>query len=235
VTNLKSSIAAVAAGVALLSSPVTFAGSLTGYVGVVSDYLFRGQESSDGAALQGGVDWSIGSGLYAGLWTSNTVDATNEFDLYAGWSQKLGDFTVDAGVIGYLFSENEERFDQDINYAEVYVGGAVGPISLKVFYAYDYYNSDDAALYITAAANLPLTDTIAFNVQAGISDGDGVEKAVGDSYTDYGVSVTKKLKDELSVSLGVYGTDLEEGDNGFLVGTDDQPKVILGVKKGFEI
>lgn len=233
-TALKHSARCAALGVLLLS-PASHAGDFKGYVGLFSDYLFRGIESSGGVALQGGVDYTHETGLYAGLWTSNTTAATNELDLYGGYKTKLGEFTVWGGAIGYLFTENEERGGGDISYAELYAGGNIGPISLVGYYTDDYFSTDRDGVYVTAKIKLPLTETISFAAQAGISTGDGVEAAVGDSYTDYGVWASKLLDEGFYVHLGVFGTDLDRGRSPFLAGDDDQPKFAVGVEKEFDI
>lgn len=46
--------------------------TVTGNISVVSQYIFRGLSQTNGdPALQGGVDYSHASGLYAGTWLSN--------------------------------------------------------------------------------------------------------------------------------------------------------------------
>ena len=46
--------------------------SLTGNVGVVSQYIFRGLSQTDGKpAIQGGFDYAHSSGFYVGTWLSN--------------------------------------------------------------------------------------------------------------------------------------------------------------------
>lgn len=231
--NSKRFIAAAICAAALVS-PASHA-DFKGYIGLFSDYLFRGIESGGGVALQGGVDYTHSTGFYAGLWTSNTTEATNELDVYGGYKTRLGDFTVWGGAIGYFFSENEERGFDDVSYGEIYAGGNVGPVSLVAYYTDDYFGTDEDGLYVTAKVKLALTETISFAVQAGMSAGDGVEAAVGDSYTDYGVWASKALDDDLHVHLGVFGTDLEQGQSPFLAGDDDQPKFAIGIEKEFDI
>jgi len=81
-------------------------------VGVVSDYLFRGISQTHGsAALQGGVDYSHSSGLYAGVWGSTiswVKDAygsgSTEIDYYGGYKNSFaGDWTYDVGFIAYTY------------------------------------------------------------------------------------------------------------------------------------
>src|SRR5689334_9030708 len=104
---------------------------VTGNAGAVSEYLFRGIEQSGGAAVQGGIDWSGASGVYAGTWASNTggpaAAGGTEFDLYGGWTGKAGPIGLDLGAIYYLYNEDEEDLDpallageEAFDYWEVY-------------------------------------------------------------------------------------------------------------------
>lgn len=240
---------------AMLATTAASAGSLTGNVGVVSDYMFRGvDQSSTGAAVQGGVDYGFDFGLYTGLWVTNaSVAGGNEADLYAGYGFKLGEFALDAGVIYYAYTEDTEASsDADGNpltsdsitganadYAELYVGGGVGPVALKVFYTNEFGGDasadgeDDELMYVTASATLSLTETVSFTPQIGFSAGDGAKDAFGDEYTDYSLTATKKLKDDMSVSLAVIGTDLDDVNG--VAGNKDNAKFVIGFKKNFKI
>jgi hypothetical protein len=49
--------------------------TLTANVGFTTDYIFRGiSQTSTNPAVQGGVDYSHSSGLYAGVWGSRKLD-----------------------------------------------------------------------------------------------------------------------------------------------------------------
>jgi uncharacterized protein (TIGR02001 family) len=115
--------------------------TVTGSVGLVSDYRLRGVSQSDRrAALQGGATVTHKSGAYASFWGSNlagwgTFGGPNlELDLIAGYSKAVGPVTVDAGLTWYMYPGGASKTD----YAEPYVkvSGAVGPISLLAGVAY---------------------------------------------------------------------------------------------------
>lgn len=228
---------------ALLASPAVLAGELTGNVGVVSDYVFRGlDQSANGAAVQGGVDYSFGSGVYSGLWVSNaSLAGGNEADIYAGYGTTLGSFALDAGVIYYLFSEDTEiGTAANTDYAELYVGGTVGPLSGKLFYTPEFGFDHSAAssgdpdrnemLYFSVSVDLPFNDTLSLVPQLGLTAGDGAKDAFGDEYFDYSLTAVKKLDNDMSVSLAVVGTNLEPNPS-----NSDNPKFVIGFKKGFKI
>src|SRR5204862_3642097 len=72
-------------------------------IGANTDYVFRGVSQTDeDPSIFGGVDLTIGSIGYAGVWASN-VDFGNgtdaEVDLYAGVKPEVGPVTLDLGVI----------------------------------------------------------------------------------------------------------------------------------------
>lgn len=92
--------------------------TLTGNVGIFSQYIFRGNtQTNTGPALQGGADYSHSSGLYAGTWLSNISWLTDspaatgysssslEWDIYGGYKGTIGksDFGYDVGVLFYVY------------------------------------------------------------------------------------------------------------------------------------
>ena len=121
------------------TSPVT----VTGSVGLVSDYRFRGVSQSDRAmAIQGGITVTHESGVYVGTWGSNlsgwgTFGGANmELDLIGGYAMKLNDnATLDVGLTWYMYPSGFDKTD----FAEPYVklSSQVGPVKglLGVAYA----------------------------------------------------------------------------------------------------
>jgi uncharacterized protein (TIGR02001 family) len=109
--------ALVAPGVALAeaASPHTVSAN----VGFTTDYIFRGTaQTSHNPAVQGGIDYSHASGLYAGVWGSNvswiadsaavaTGSVTMELDTYFGFRNSFAeDFTYDVGFVRYNYLGN---------------------------------------------------------------------------------------------------------------------------------
>lgn len=240
----------LAGAAAALASTGAMAGSMSGNVGAVSDYMFRGLDQTGGAAVQGGADYSFDFGLYTGLWVSNSLaGGGNEADAYAGYGLKLGDFDLDGGIIYYGYTEDTEAASaQNTDYAEVYVGGGWGPVALKAFYAPEFGRDTPAGslgpngsgdiekndlLYATVQVTLSLNDTLSFIPQVGFSSGDGATDAFGDEYIDYSITAVKQLQDDLSVSLAVVGTDLD--NVGGTPDNKDNPKFVIGLKKAFTL
>lgn len=234
--EFKRSVVGAALFGAVAFSGSAFAGA-TGNVGAFSEYMFRGVEQSAGAAVQGGLDFSHSSGLYAGAWVSNTsfagVSAANvsyETDVYAGYTTKFNDnFGIDVGALYYYY-----RDDTALNTIEYYAGLLVGAGSVKAYFTDDYFGTDDDGLYVTASYPIALSETLAVTPQVGFSDGDGVGTFVvdlfepgadEDSYIDYSLTLAKTLEAGFTFSFAVIGTDLK----------DDDEKIVIGLKKSFDL
>lgn len=117
--------------------PITVSGS----VGLVSEYRFRGVSQSDrNLAVQGGITIAHESGFYVGTWGSNlagwgTFGGSNmELDLIGGFKKTFGSATVDAGLTWYMYPGGFNNTD----FAEPYVklSGTAGPVTMLAGVAY---------------------------------------------------------------------------------------------------
>src|SRR5262245_23953294 len=94
--------------------------TLTGNIGLFSQYVFRGlTQTNEKPAVQGGFDVAHKSGFYAGTWASNiswisdaypptspqpAPSANLEWDFYGGYKGSLpADFGYDLGVLYYWY------------------------------------------------------------------------------------------------------------------------------------
>jgi len=144
------------------ASPHTISGNVT----FTTDYIVRGlSQTGRKPAVQGTLDYSHSSGLYAGTFWSNVswqgdffnrtapgvntayggnsdISASVEIDIYGGYRGSVGeDISYDVGATYYYYPG---RYMLDTNYtpglknpntAEVYVGGGWKWISAKLYYA----------------------------------------------------------------------------------------------------
>lgn len=116
--------------------------TISGSVGLVTDYRFRGVSQSDEhLAVQGGLTVTHESGLYAGTWGSNlagwgTFGGSNmELDLILGYKREIvSGVTVDFGATWYMYPGGYKKTD----FIEPYVklSGSLGPISATAGVAY---------------------------------------------------------------------------------------------------
>jgi len=178
--NKLTRLAPFAAGTALLASAAAANAEVTGNVGVVSQYIFRGGVEDSRPALQGGLDYAHDSGFYAGTWFS-TLDYSaeagnpdnNEVDLYAGYSGSAGDFGYDVGLLYFYYTGTGENpagtvEDADGNVPEAYVAGSYGPVGLSVNYALDdatWTNAGDT--YVNLSFEQALPQDFTFSANAG--------------------------------------------------------------------
>lgn len=243
---------------AVLVGAAAFSGSamagVTGNVGAVSEYMFRGvgQGASGGeAAIQGGIDYSHDSGFYAGLWGSNISWAGAghaETDVYGGYSTKLGDLGLDVGLIYYYYAEYKESpaLPKSPDTLEGYVKLSYGPIGLQYYYSPRYFGlTEDGTSsgsnlknsYIALTGAFPISDSLSFNVSVGdtlssseawATKSDGTLKK---SYIDYNLGLSKSIDDSLSASFSIIGTNLKVGPDA----VTDKPKFVVGLKKTFGI
>jgi len=145
------------------------AAQVSGTVGVVSDYRYRGVSfSDDKPAAQLGLTYDDASGLYAGLFAS-----TVRFDappsrgaqtiVYAGYSHRTASgVAFEAGAdCGTFF------LGRHYNYPEVYVGVAADNVSARLYYASRYYFGDGDTFYAEVNGTMPVGDRVRLFAHAG--------------------------------------------------------------------
>lgn len=228
-SKIKTAMAGLVLGASALTSGQALA-EVSGSLNITSEYMFRGIVSEGGAAVQGSLDWSDASGIYAGTWMSNSAPAGGtELDLYVGWATELSQGVgLDLGLVYYGFTEQDE-IGADIDYAEIYVGLSMGGLSGSIYYTDDYFGTDEDGIYYTVAYSHALSDTLDLGLQIGLNDGDGVTAAIGDEYTDWSISLSKDLGDGAGVSFAYVQTDLSAGP------IDDEAKFVVSASKEFSL
>lgn len=212
---------------------------VTGNVAVTSDYVFRGISFSDeDPAVQGRVDASHTTGLYAGSFVStvdkpwgasyNQVggDEDVEIDLYAGWARRFGDFDdygIDIGVVNYGFGDNPD----DIDWAEAFAAASWRWFSVR-------FHTDIAGMemgdYYRGMFRYTFADRYTVKAFAGHFDLDRVLRET-DGYSHYGVGVAADFMG-FNVDLTYHDTD-SDGEQRYLRFAGD--RLVLTVSKRFDI
>ncbi len=205
--------------------------TITGNVGIFSQYVFRGLTQTDRhPALQGGFDYSHASGLYVGTWGSNISwlrdsnsynrSGSLEWDFYGGFKGNIGksDFTYDAGLLYYYYPGTAAPGFIKADTLELY--GALGWKWIVAKYSYSINNKTfgvtDArgTWYLDLAADVPVGDTgLTLNLHYGIQKYTGNSGANDRlfSYNDWKVGVTYALPKDFSI--GVFYTDTSSVNN----------------------
>jgi uncharacterized protein (TIGR02001 family) len=106
----KTGLVRLGAAAVALSSAIGFAtpaaAEVTASAAVSNMYLWRGLDLGNGDAAVSGDLRYTNSGAYVGVWLSSG-DSTlgNEYDYYAGYGNKIGDFTYDLSLWNYNYSD----------------------------------------------------------------------------------------------------------------------------------
>ena len=128
-------LGSVLAASSLMSGAAMAGSSLTGNIGFVSDYFYRGidQAPSFGTAT-GGLDYDLGNGLAVGVWAADVFDGI-EYDLYGSYSGEIKEFSYSVGFTTYRYTG---EFDNTYN--EINLNAGTGPINVE--YSFGTYDTD---------------------------------------------------------------------------------------------
>lgn len=219
------------AGAALLTSVGVAQADVSGEIALTSDYRFRGiSQTAESAAVQGGLEYGVDSGFYAGVWASSIgfTGGGIEFDPYVGFAGSTeGGIDYDIGAIYFYYPEDGAG---ELDFWEFY--GSVGFMgaTLGAVYSPDYFAETDRYYYVYGSYDIELPEGFGLGFQVGsniLKDSDrmdeflgltGSGESAGKSYTDWSVTVSKSAYD-LDFSLAYIDTDLSK-DECFL-GSDD--------------
>lgn len=156
-------------------------------IAAVSDYRFRGVSlSNEKFAVQPSVTISHESGVYAGLWASNTADNGGddiELDFSLGYSKEVGNLSFDVGAVYYAYPGasgfNYIEFLGSVSHS---VGS--GSIGVQLAYAPDQKNiGGQDNFYAAVTGEMPLKGTpVTLNASFGIEDG-----AFGNKKNDWSI------------------------------------------------
>jgi uncharacterized protein (TIGR02001 family) len=227
---------ALAAGISSAAEEPKSPHTLTGNVGLFSQYIFRGLTQTDGdPAIQGGFDYSHESGFYLGTWASNiswlrdfgsySNGGSMEWDFYGGFKGTFGksDFGFDVGLLQYWYPGDAVPGANKADTLEMY--GALSWKWLSAKYSYSLDNKtfgvgdSSGTWYLDLSVDFPVTDK--FNIQAHW----GKQKFKGDtagisndsfaSYEDWKIGVTYVLPKDFKVGAFYTTTDMSATQEAF--------------------
>jgi len=237
--SFKKALIAVALTTAGLTAAAPSYAEITANASVTSNYIWRGlTQTTNDAAVQGGIDYANESGFYAGTWVSNVNYGADdvysyEHDLYFGFSGESGDISYDVGYLYYNY-DAEAEFDFAEVYGSVGFGGLSVTLSLLAHTEADEGEGRDygfgQASYISVDYGFPVLNGAEVGIHAGYYQGDFAEdfNGVPDGYVDYGVSLSKD-----GFSFAITGTDLD--DSGADAYDNDSIKFAVGYAVDFEL
>lgn len=204
-------------------------GDFSANVGVFSDYTFRGiSQTGNEPALQGGIDYSIdtgvnGIGLYLGTWGSN-VDfsdgdqASVEIDWYGGLSKSFGKLDTSIGFLYYTYPGAADRLNYDFVEATLSLGYAVTD-SLSVGLGYNYtpenFGDSGTGHYVNGSVSyaVPIKALdISLDASAGYVSIDKEAVFGTPDYWDWTIGATLSLTPNVAVTVFYTDTDLSTAD-----------------------
>jgi len=169
-------------------------GSLTFNIETTSNYVWRGvSQTSNGAALQGGADYSKGM-FYAGTWLSNVdwgTSTSTEADFYMGVTPKVGDYGFDLGVIYYTYPGHDDADAGSVGELKAAVNHPMGKGTIGAAMYLPTESLEDP--YYEVNASYPLTSKL--SISGAIAN---YESA---GYTTQNIGVTYALTDHLGLDL----------------------------------
>jgi len=162
---------------ALCGLPFAAFAQVSGSVGVLSDYRYRGYSLSDGdPALQASVAYDAANGAYAGLFGSSVRDEDGsgaQFIHYVGYAKRdAHGRSWDVGVRWSTFTQ-DDAFD----YAEMHVGLSLKRVTFRLHYAPDYYG-EVANWYGEVDGHVPLGERVKATWHIGYSSSDAQDRYV---------------------------------------------------------
>jgi uncharacterized protein (TIGR02001 family) len=214
---MKYSIGLIAAGL-LSVAGTAYGDAVTATATVVSDYDFRGITlTSKEPALQISVDYAHDSGFYAGIWGSrlNFGDCCHEkaeLDYYTGYAWNTGeDLAWNAYFIYYTYP-SAQLGGVSFDYPETNIGLTYKWLGAKLWYSWDYNNTDKEGYYVDLSGTFPMPQDFNLVVHGGYSGGD-YWSSINSEYFDYSIGVTKSVGHFNLALKFIDGSDALDGDD----------------------
>lgn len=203
--------------------------SLSGDVGAVSDYLFRGVSRSDGhPAVQANLDLAHSNGFYLGAFLSSIDDLQNhhfeaEGYLGFGFSGDSWEYNVSLSVDSFHSSNDSDAFfelrgtiSRDFGFAYVRSGLYFSPDNREIGLGRSIYAFGEGDFYVPAPGLPPIT----LNMRIGYEDFEG-----GINKWDWSVG--------LFVEAGGVEWGLRYVDTNKRLAQGSRSRIVFGIKKYF--
>lgn len=241
--TLATALAMATVSTAAMVPTIASANEVTGNISVLSSYILRGNTSAPentGATLQGGLDYTNESGLYAGWWTSTLGEEAYgmpnalENNFYAGYNGSLAEdvgFTVGATYY-YYYDVGTSVFDGfELLLGLDYKG--VGLTAQTLLEDTGWGNAGDT--YLKATYSYPLPNDFSLDTALGLYYYEQSGKYIPDVATKDDFSF-RHFDIGLSKAIGETGATASMN---YIIGGDDRlgnnlkNKVVFGLSYGF--
>ncbi|PIW26954.1 MAG: hypothetical protein COW30_12405 [Rhodospirillales bacterium CG15_BIG_FIL_POST_REV_8_21_14_020_66_15] len=225
-------VAAAALALPAQAEEFKFPGTFSANAGLVTEYRFRGlDQSNKNPAIQGGIDWSVdtgvgGTSVYLGTWGSNVdfgsttaTGASAEMDFYGGVSGSFNNIGWDVGLIYYAYPGAASSLNYDFWEASLGLSyDIMDGLSVGAKYAYspEFFADSGAAHWIEGNVSYAVPVKVLAGITLDASIGyQKIEKNATFAQPDYVTwSVGASLGITENVSIGVHyiDTDISSGD-----------------------
>ncbi|MFQ6004448.1 MAG: TorF family putative porin [Woeseia sp.] len=209
------------------------ASELSGIATLTSEYIYRGLAMSDGdPAIQLGVDYEHGSGLFVGAWAS-TIDLTSplgqrdiELDYYAGYHYSSKG-PVDATITALRYTYPGHTGIHSYDHNEVLVDVTLWErYSIELGYTSNLYGLKRVGRHVEFRSRWPIAN--AWVIGAGLGSNDLSD--VGSSrYLHWDIGASARLS-RLTVDLRWY--DNQEPD-GFALQASADSQFVISISAAF--
>jgi len=250
-TVIASLVAAAAVLPGVAGAQATSPHSISGNMGIFSDYRFRGiSQTFVQPAIQGGIDYSHASGFYLGNWNSSIsgqsfYDGSIEMDFYGGYKFGAGPIGMDVGVLEYYYP-GAENAGVKYDTTEVYVAASWKWLTLKYSSTTgDWFGTKTATLNSKGSGYLDLSASYEVAPKLTLVGHVGQQKVKNFSnldYTDYKIGISYDLN---GWALGAAYIDTDADDPFYSAAASSAPgstktskdlgkgTVVLSVSKSF--
>jgi uncharacterized protein (TIGR02001 family) len=211
--------------------------TITGNLGLFSQYVFRGLTQTDKEpALQGGMDYAHTSGFYVGTWGSNvsvlrdsglySSGGSLELDIYGGFKGSIGksDFGYDVGLLYYWYPGTEAAGMNSADTFELYGALTWKWLSAKLSYSLqdETFGVGDSrgTYYLDLTATYPIPNTkLTLIAHYGMQEFEGTTLGTSNdsfaSYKDWKLGVNYSLPKDFTVGAFYTDTDMTSAQEGF--------------------
>ena len=227
-----------AALLTLGAASASAAGEWSANAGVSNNYIWRGlTQTTNEAAVSGGIDYADESGFYVGTWASNVQYAADdvysyEHDIYFGFGGEVGEVGYDVGYLYYNYDE-EANFDFAEIYGSISIQGFTLGLNILAHTEADEAPGQDfgfgEALYAYADYGFEVKEGLELGFHIGYHEGDFAEAFNGvEGYVDYNVSIAKD-----GFSFMISTTDVDDAGPDNL--DNDEVKFVVGYTWDIEL
>jgi uncharacterized protein (TIGR02001 family) len=189
---------------------------------VSTDYLFRGiSQTRNRPAAQFALDVQHDSGFYVGTFISNATfagtDARQEVDGLAGYRTALGGVNLDLGIVYYGYPGYDAPpggFDLAWWEGVLKASYEIDPVKFlgTVAYSPDFNLESGSAIYVEGGFDMKLDFDITVSARLGYQSVDKNNRFGLRDYTNFGFFASRELLAGITLTVGYYGTDLDQSD-----------------------